>query len=165
MNAAILQMTSGIDPLANARTLTDGVAQAAADGALMLFTPEMSGLLDRQRERAAANIVAEGEDRVLAAVREAAAKYGVWVHLGSLALRGENDARFVNRGFVIDGAGKSARATTSCICSTSICRPASAGANPMPMRPVPARWWPRRRWGCWASRSAMICAFPTCSAR
>lgn len=106
MRAAILQMTSGIDPLANARTLTDGVAQAAADGALMLFTPEMSGLLDRQRERAAANIVAEGEDRVLAAVREAAAKYGVWVHLGSLALRGENDARFVNRGFVIDGAGE-----------------------------------------------------------
>ncbi|HSX56461.1 MAG TPA: carbon-nitrogen hydrolase family protein [Sphingomonas sp.] len=105
MKAAILQMTSGIDPLANARALTDGVAQAAAGGAVMLFTPEMSGLLDRQRERAAANIVAEGEDRVLAAVREAAAKHGVWVHLGSLALKGETDGRFVNRGFVIDNSG------------------------------------------------------------
>lgn len=105
MKAAILQMTSGIDPLANAGTLADGVAQAAAGGAAMLFTPEMSGLLDRQRERAAANIVAEGEDRVLAAVRDAAAKHGVWVHLGSLALKGEDDGRFVNRGFVIDGSG------------------------------------------------------------
>ena len=105
MKAAILQMTSGIDPLANARALTDGVARAAAGGAVMLFTPEMSGLLDRQRERAAANIVAEGEDRVLAAVREAAAKHGVWVHLGSLALKGETDGRFVNRGFVIDNSG------------------------------------------------------------
>ena len=46
-------MTSGIAPLANARTLADGVAQAAAGGAAMLFTPEMSGLLDRQRDRAA----------------------------------------------------------------------------------------------------------------
>ena len=47
MKAAILQMTSGIDPLANARTLADAVAQAAVGGATMLFTPEMSGLLDR----------------------------------------------------------------------------------------------------------------------
>lgn len=105
MKAAILQMTSGVDPLANARTLADGVAQAAAGGAAMLFTPEMSGLLDRDRARAAANIVAEADDHVLAVVRRAAAKYGIWVHLGSLALRGEADGRFVNRGFVIDGTG------------------------------------------------------------
>lgn len=106
MKAAILQMTSGIDPLVNARTLADGAAQAAAGGAAMLFTPEMSGLLDRQRDRAAANIAVEAEDAVLAAVREAAAKHGIWVHLGSLALRGERDGRFVNRGFVIDGTGE-----------------------------------------------------------
>lgn len=106
MKAAILQMTSGIDPLANARALTGGMAQAAAGNAAMLFTPEMSGLLDRKRDRAAASIVAEGEDRVLAAVREAAAKHGLWVHLGSLALKGESDGRFVNRGFVIDGGGE-----------------------------------------------------------
>ncbi len=106
MKAAILQMTSGIDPLANARTLAEGVAGAASGGAAMLFTPEMSGLLDRKRERAAAQIVAEGEDRVLAAVREAAAKHGIWAHLGSLALMGEADGRFVNRGFVIDDVGE-----------------------------------------------------------
>lgn len=105
MKAAILQMTSGIDPLANARVLTEGVAAAAGEGAAMLFTPEMSGLLDRDRKRAAASIVAEDEDRVLAAVREAAAKHGLWVQLGSLALRGGADGRFVNRGFVIDASG------------------------------------------------------------
>ena len=106
MKAAILQMTSGIDPLANARVLTDAAAAAAREGAAMLFTPEMSGLLDRNRGRGAARIVAEDEDRVLAAMREAAAKHGLWVHLGSLALRGGADGRFVNRGFVIDGAGE-----------------------------------------------------------
>ena len=82
---ALLQMTSGIDPHANAAALVAGIAQAARGGAAMLFTPEMSGLLDRNRERAGANIVAEGDDRVLAAVREAAAKEGLWTALGSLA--------------------------------------------------------------------------------
>ena len=104
MRAAILQMTSGIDPAVNAATLTRAIKAAAAEGATMLFTPEMSGLLDRDCARAASSIVAEADDRVLGAVREAAAKFGLWVHLGSLALRGEG-ARLVNRGFVIDATG------------------------------------------------------------
>ncbi|MBB4096905.1 carbon-nitrogen hydrolase family protein [Sphingomonas kyeonggiensis] len=104
MKASLLQMTSGIDPAANARTITDGIARAAAEGSAMLFTPEMSGLLDGNRERARQHVVAEEEDLVLAATREAAAKHGIWVHLGSLALKGEGD-KFRNRGFVIDDAG------------------------------------------------------------
>ncbi|WP_425230311.1 carbon-nitrogen hydrolase family protein [Sphingomonas sp.] len=103
MRAALLQMTSGVDPASNAAVLVDAVVHAAADGAAMLFTPEMSGLLDRDRARAAASIVVEEEDRVLAAVRDAAARTGLWVHLGSLAVR--NGDRYANRGFVIDGGG------------------------------------------------------------
>jgi len=38
-------------------------------------------------------------------VREAAAKHGLWVHLGSLALKGAPDGRNINRAFVIDGTG------------------------------------------------------------
>ena len=49
---ALLQMTSGIDPAANAATLAAAVRAAGEGGAAMLFTPEMSGLLDRNRERA-----------------------------------------------------------------------------------------------------------------
>ncbi|MEG3180517.1 carbon-nitrogen hydrolase family protein [Sphingomonas sp. LT1P40] len=105
MKAAILQMTSGIDPLENARVLTEAVASAASASAAMLFTPEMSGLLDRNRARGSAHIVVEDDDHVLAAVREAAAKQGIWVHLGSLALKGDDGQRFVNRGFVIDDSG------------------------------------------------------------
>ena len=104
MIAAILQMTSGIDPAKNARTLTDAIEIAAGQGAAMLFTPEMSGLIDRERGRAAAAIVDEEADPVLRAVREAAAKAGLWVHLGSLAVRCA-DGRFANRGFVIDADG------------------------------------------------------------
>ncbi|UYY58611.1 carbon-nitrogen hydrolase family protein [Sphingomonas sp. S2-65] len=104
MKAALLQMTSGIDPAANARTLEEGVAQAAAGGAAMLFTPEMSGLLDSDRDRAAGSLVREEDDRVLASVCEAAARHGIWVHLGSLAIV-RADGKLANRGFVIDDVG------------------------------------------------------------
>jgi len=98
-------MTSGIDPAENARTLVQGVADAAAGGAAMLFTPEMSGLIDRDRDRAAGSLAREADDRVLAAVREAAARHALWVHLGSLAILRE-DGKLANRGFVIDSSGE-----------------------------------------------------------
>jgi predicted amidohydrolase len=106
MRAALYQANSGIDPLIGARALVEAVERAAGEGADMLFTPEMSEILDRDRARAAGSIVAEDQDVALAAAREAAAKHKLWVHLGSLALRGEGgDGRNVNRGFVIDDQG------------------------------------------------------------
>jgi len=101
---ALLQMTSGIDPAVNAAKLVAAIRSAAGQGAVMLFTPEMSGLIDRDRARAAASIVAEADDPVLARVCAAAAEAGIWVHLGSLAVR-RADGRFANRGFVIDPMG------------------------------------------------------------
>ena len=102
---AIFQSRSGIDPAANAAALVDAIERAAEGEAEMLFTPEMSGLLDGDRERAAGVVQREEVDAVLAAVREAAGASAIWVHLGSLALRGESD-KLVNRGFVIDPTGE-----------------------------------------------------------
>ncbi|MEO6092310.1 MAG: carbon-nitrogen hydrolase family protein [Novosphingobium sp.] len=101
---AVLQMSSGIDPEANARAMTAAVAEAARGGAAMLFTPEMSGLLDRDRRRAGGHIVPEDQDPVLTAMREAAAAHGLWIAIGSLAVTGEA-GRLANRAFVIDNAG------------------------------------------------------------
>src|SRR5690606_20572208 len=101
---ALLQMTSGIDPAANAAALTDAIENAAKGGAVMLFTPEMAGLLDSDRERADPHVVPEDRSSVLTAVREAAARAGLWVALGSLAVARE-DGRWVNRSFVIDASG------------------------------------------------------------
>jgi predicted amidohydrolase len=102
---ALFQAQSGIDPAANAERLVAAVRDAAAEGAVMLFTPEMSGMLDRDRERALSKARVEAEDPVLAAVRTAAKDAGIWVHLGSLALKGEG-GKLVNRGFVIDSQGE-----------------------------------------------------------
>jgi predicted amidohydrolase len=102
---ALYQAQSGIDPAANAARLVDAVRQAADGGAVMLFTPEMSGMLDRDRERAFGKARSENDDEVLADVRNAAAEAGIWVHLGSLALKSEG-GKLVNRGFVIDHSGQ-----------------------------------------------------------
>jgi predicted amidohydrolase len=107
MRAALYQSRTGIDPIASARELAAAIGEARGQGADMLFTPEMSGLLDRDRARAAANLHEEADDPVLAAVCDAAASHGLWVHLGSLALKsGRGDGRLVNRAFVIDGSGR-----------------------------------------------------------
>ena len=106
MRIALFQTQTGIDPERNARELVRAIEDAGAGGAPLLFTPEMSGLLDQDLDRAASHIRAENDDPVLAAVRDAAKAARLWVHLGSLALAGDGpDDRLVNRGFLIDDEG------------------------------------------------------------
>ena len=102
---ALFQMTTGIDPAANAAAIDDAVGRARAGGAVMLFTPEMSGLLDRKRDRAKSAIRREEDDPVLATTREAARCNGMWVHVGSLAIA-RDDGKWANRSFVIDDKGE-----------------------------------------------------------
>lgn len=101
---AIYQATSGIDPEANARALVEAIEQASTGGAEMLFTPEMTGLLDSDSARAAKVRRAEEDDEVLAAAKQAAARYRIWVHIGSLAVLADN-GKVANRSFVIDREG------------------------------------------------------------
>ena len=102
---ALFQSNTGIDPAANAEALVRAISEAARGGATMLFTPEMSGLLDRNSERASANLRSEEDDKVLAACRAAAKDHDIWVHLGSLAILAD-DGKVANRGFVIDRTGR-----------------------------------------------------------
>lgn len=71
----------------------------------MLFTPEMSGLLDRDRKRAAGTISIEQETPALAMIRDAASRAGIWVSLGSLAVA-TDEGRWANRAFVIGPHGE-----------------------------------------------------------
>ena len=101
---ALFQAQSGIDPARNADALVAAINAAKAGGAVILFTPEMSGLLDRDRARAAGQVRSEDQDIVLRAVRDAAREARIWVQLGSLALTGDDD-KLANRGFLIDDRG------------------------------------------------------------
>jgi predicted amidohydrolase len=100
----VLQMTAGIDPAANADALVAAAGEAAAGGALVLFTPEMSGLLDRDRKRAAEHIVPEADNPVLAAARTAAARHGIWIALGSLGVTAGH-GQGAHRSVLIDAQG------------------------------------------------------------
>ena len=106
MRVALFQSQTGIDPEANAAALVARIHEAAAGGAAMLFTPEMSGLLDRDRTRAIRHLHLQSDDPVLAAVRAAAREARIWVHLGSLALLAGTGDKLLNRGFVIDDSGE-----------------------------------------------------------
>jgi deaminated glutathione amidase len=102
---AIFQSTTGIDPNENSSALSKAIGEAAAGGAEMLFTPEMSGLLDRDSARAAKSLRPEEQDEVLAACRDAARKHRIWLHIGSLAVL-VDEAKVANRGYVIDREGE-----------------------------------------------------------
>lgn len=106
LRLGLLQTRTGIDPAANAAALVAGIADLARQGAQVVFTPEMSNLLDRDRDRALSRIRGEADDTVLARVRAAAAEHNVWVSLGSLALRSESADRLVNRSFLIAADGQ-----------------------------------------------------------
>jgi deaminated glutathione amidase len=107
MRIAVLQMQSGLDPSLNLATIKNGAVEAAEQGAVMLFTPEMSGMLDRNQHRSEDHLCSENTDPVLAGAMQAAAQHKIWIHLGSLALRsGQPERKRLNCSFLIDDTGK-----------------------------------------------------------
>ena len=102
---ALFQSNSGIDPEVNAQRSCRCRRQASGGGAEMLFTPEMTGLLDRDSDARRKNLRPEEDDLVLAAGAKQRKRNGIWVHLGSLAVLAD-DGKVANRGFVIDREGQ-----------------------------------------------------------
>ncbi|MFT4784458.1 MAG: putative amidohydrolase [Paracoccaceae bacterium] len=107
MRTALLQLTSSDDPLANLAVTRAMVAQAAAEGAGFVLTPEVTNCVSNSRERQSQVLRSEGEDPTLEALRNDAAALGIWILIGSLGLKTTDaDGRFANRSFLIgpDGA-------------------------------------------------------------
>jgi len=103
--AALIQMTSGIDPEANLATIDRALAEAAAQGAAMAFLPEMSLLLDRDRARSGGHIAREADSPWPSALQAMAQKNGIWLHSGSMPLLADDGERRVNRSHVIAADG------------------------------------------------------------
>ncbi len=103
--AALIQMTSGIDPAANLATIDRAMGEAVASGAAMAFLPEMSLLLDRDRARSAGHITREVDSPWPAALQTMARKHGLWLHSGSMPLLADDGERRVNRSHIIAADG------------------------------------------------------------
>ena len=104
---AVLQMTSGIDPEANLFAIEEAAEQAAAGGAQVLFTPEMSILLDRNRERARSWIESSGPGEVTERLFNYAGEFGIDIALGSQAVESAT-GRWANRSMYFSRHGEGA---------------------------------------------------------
>lgn len=89
-------MTSGIDPNVNYAAIERAAESAAANGASTLFTPEMSVLLDRDRDRASNWIESDGPAQLAKRLSDISLKLGIDIALGSMPVRREG-GRWANR--------------------------------------------------------------------
>lgn len=107
MRAGLVQLTSGPDPEANLPVTLRLVREAAAGGAQLVLTPEITNLVTSDRAHQRAMLRPETEDATLAAFVVEARALGIWILIGSLALEtGDPDGRFANRSFLISPTGE-----------------------------------------------------------
>jgi predicted amidohydrolase len=105
LRVACLQLNSGSDLTANVANVRAMARQAAAGGAKFVLTPEYALMLDgRGRVMREGALPADG-GAALGEMRELARDLGVWLLLGSLTVRTEEE-RIANRSVLVaaDGA-------------------------------------------------------------
>jgi predicted amidohydrolase len=102
---ALFQMCSGIDPEANLFAIEDAAREAADAGAEVLFTPEMSILLDSNRERARRWIEGGGPSEVTEQLFNHAGDFGIDIALGSQAVA-TGEGRWANRSMYFSRHGE-----------------------------------------------------------
>ena len=106
MKVAALQLCASDDPVANLAHTLFMVQQASEAGAQFIATPEVTNCVSSSRRRQNEVLALQENDQTLAAMCTAAARFGVWISVGSLALKLPDDDRFTNRSFMIDPSGQ-----------------------------------------------------------
>lgn len=106
MRAALLQITSSDTPEENLRTVTAMIREASAGGAGFVLTPEVTNCVSASRTHQERVLTLEADDATLAGLRHVASALGIWLLIGSLAVKaGDADGRFANRSFLINPNG------------------------------------------------------------
>ena len=106
MKTALVQLNSSDDPVANLPLTRALIDEAAGQGARFVLTPEVTNCVSTSRTQQAEVLQHEDADMTLAALRIQAADHGIWLLIGSLALKSDDpDGRFVNRSFLITPSG------------------------------------------------------------
>lgn len=105
MQVACVQMRSGILIAQNIEAMDAIVRQAAAEGACYIQTPEMTGILQKNRKGLFAEITWQDDDLLVQHSAKLARELGIWLHIGSHAiLVGEQKA--ANRAFLFSPVGE-----------------------------------------------------------
>ncbi len=107
MRTALVQLNVTDSPAANLAVTLDMIRRAHAGGAGFILTPECTNGLWSNRVAQKALLRLEEDDATLAALRDEAARAGIWLLIGSLGLLTDDaDGRFANRSFLITPAGE-----------------------------------------------------------
>lgn len=107
MRTALVQLNSGDMPLENLPVTEAYIRQAADQGAEFVTTPEVTNIISTSRRHQSDVLHHEQDDPTLARLKDVAAELGIWLLIGSLALKtGDADGRFANRSFLIGPDGK-----------------------------------------------------------
>lgn len=102
MRVGLVQLTSSDDPVANLADTSALIDRAAGDGAQLVLTPEVTNIVSLDRAHQADVLCRQGDDPTLAALRDRAARRGIWLLIGSLALAADSgQGRWHNRSFLI----------------------------------------------------------------
>ncbi|MGH6739631.1 MAG: carbon-nitrogen hydrolase family protein [Bradyrhizobium sp.] len=104
LTVGLAQMRTGLDTRTNCDIAVKLIREARAAGAQYVQTPEMTNIMEVKRERLLATIAEEESDATLAAMRELAHELGIYINLGSLAIKVSPD-KAANRAFLIDPQG------------------------------------------------------------
>ena len=106
MRVGLIQLSSSDDPDANLATTAELIACAVADGAQFVLTPEVTNCVSSSRTQQTDVLKTEADDKTLSGLREDARRLGIWLLIGSLALKEQAGDRFVNRSFLIAPDGE-----------------------------------------------------------
>lgn len=104
LTVALIQMRSGRRIAPNVESALAAIADAARKGAELILTPEMTTLLERDRDRFRAEMLANDTGAILAAFASAARTHGVFLLIGSMAVALKT-GRFVNRSVLFTPQG------------------------------------------------------------
>jgi predicted amidohydrolase len=105
LRAGLVQMCSGRDVARNVRDATALIREAASGGASYIQTPEVTNLMELERERLFAAAQPEAGNAALQQFADLAKDLSIWLHLGSMVIKDSED-KLANRAFLISPAGE-----------------------------------------------------------
>ena len=108
LRAACVQMRSGMDVAPNVAAASELARAAAGAGARYVLSPENTTIMDEDKTRVRALVGTMAQDASVRAFSELAGELGIFLHIGSMALRPEDgeDGRLVNRSILFGPEGK-----------------------------------------------------------
>lgn len=105
LTVGLVQITATTEIARNVALAEPLIRDAAAKGAELVLLPEVANLMQVRKSEAKHEVRTEADDPFLARSRDLAEELSIWIHVGSLVIKLEDDERQANRGYLIDPGG------------------------------------------------------------